>query len=146
MPALSTAACVVSQLCVSHQVVPRCGTAASTHLGRTRGTPSHNTDTLSSHNHDTTVTLCWMCSGCGCDDCMMVPVHCTPPCCSGDGGNMQHVWAGGCCCAGDGCRVQGGTDTFLQGFCQSLAHLPPRNTTVHCHSRYQYHCHLLADI
>ena len=50
MPALSTAACVVSQLRVSHQVVPRCGTAA-------QHTPGQDTGHTKSQYRHTLVTL-----------------------------------------------------------------------------------------
>ena len=50
MPALSTAACGVSQVCVSHQVVPRCGTAA-------QHTPGQDTGHTKSQYRQTIVTL-----------------------------------------------------------------------------------------
>ena len=77
---------------------------------------------------------------------MMVPVHRPAAVVMVVTCNMCGLPAAAARVTGAGCRVEGGTDTFLQGFCQSLAHLPPRNTAVHCHSIYQYHCHLLADI
>ena len=50
MPELSTAACGVSQVCVSHQVVPRCGTAA-------QHTPGQDTGHTKSQYRHTLVTL-----------------------------------------------------------------------------------------
>ena len=50
MPALSTGECGVSQVCVSHQVVPRCGTAA-------QHTPGQDTGHTKSQYRHTLVTL-----------------------------------------------------------------------------------------